>query len=211
MFSWEEIMKKLSLLAISILIILLASSFAWAGAGNNAFRFGVQFVSPTGDLTDVDETLEADNAVGVSLGFEHVFIDRIGLDFNLGYSKHDLELSSPSLSGTVGDVDMLMPITAGVNFHIIRNNIVDFYAGPFVGYVLYGDIDPTESQLAAISIENDFAFGGVLGLDVSLTGKGLMFTSALKYIQTSAEPEVPSFSELDVDPWVVQLGLGYRF
>lgn len=204
-------MKRLSLLAISILILLLASSFAWADAGNNAFRFGVQFVSPTGDLVEGVETLEADDAVGVSLGYEHVFIDRIGLDFNLGFSKHDLEVSSPSLSGTVGDVDMFMPVTAGVNFHIVRNNFVDFYMGPFAGYVLYGDIDPTESQLTTIAIENDFALGAVVGLDVAFTGKGLIFTSALKYIQTSAEPEVPSFSELDIDPWVIQLGLGYRF
>ncbi len=204
-------MKKLSLFAIPILVLFLASSLTWADAGNNAFRFGVQFVSPTGDLTEAGETLEADNAVGVSLGYEHVFIDRIGLDFNLAFSKHDLEISSPIQSGTVGDVDMFMPVTAGVNFHLIRNNIVDFYAGPFAGYVLYGDIDPTESDLAVVSIENDFAFGGVVGLDVSLTGKGLILTSALKYIQTTAEPEVPSFSEIDIDPWVIQVGLGFRF
>lgn len=205
-------MKKPLLFIISLLFLLLVSNLVWSDVGKNNFRFGLQYVNPTGDLRDIElnETWEPDHAIGLSFGYEHVFLNRIGLDINLSYSKHDLVLSGDETS-TFGDINHLIPLIAGLNYHFLRNRFVDFYFGPFAGYVFYGKIDLADSNTVTTSIQNDFAFGAVLGLDVSLTGKGFMFSSALKYLQTTAEAGFPGFDELDIDPWVIQLGLGYRF
>lgn len=193
--------------------MLLAFGMTLADDGKNVFRYGVQFVSPTGELKDIDlsESLKAKDALGFSSGFEHVFFDRVGIDFNIAYSKHDLELTMDGTSVEVANIKMMMPVTVGVNFHMVRNRIVDLYAGPFAGYVFYGDIDWEEGSVPSLSVDNDFAMGAVLGLDLSITKRGLIFTSAVKYLKTQASPDIPGFDEIDLDPWVIQLGLGYRF
>ena len=97
-------MKKVFLITFSVLIVCFFSGLTWA-TGDNVFRSGVQFVSPTGELKELDESLEADSAVGFSSGYEHVFMDRIGIDFNIAYSNHDLEFSEPGLTQEVGEIN----------------------------------------------------------------------------------------------------------
>ena len=205
-------MKKLIFIILSLLV-LLASTPVFAGAGKNVMRFSVQFIDPTGELKNIDlnETLKVDNAVGLSFGFEHVFLDRYGIDLNLAFSKHDLKLTAEGLTEDVGDIKMLVPLTAGFNFHMLRNRFVDLYAGPFAGYVYYGDIESKDDESASITVKNDFAYGAIFGLDASITKRGLIFTSAVKYIKTQAQPDIPDLDKIDLDPWVVQAGLGFRF
>lgn len=205
-------MRRIRFAIVLLFLAFATFSLTWA-TGNNCSRFGIQFVSPTGDLRDIelDEVLEADNALGISFGYEHVFFDKVGIDFNVAYSKHDLKLTEMGETTTIGDIEMMMPFTAGVNFHMVRNTFVDLYIGPFAGYVLFGDINPSGPEESTYSINSDFSVGGVLGFDVAFTGKGFMFTSALKYMKVKAETDVADSEELDIDPWVLQIGLGYRF
>jgi outer membrane protein W len=259
-------MKKLALLVIPILVIFLMSSAAWADAGDRIFRFGLKYVSPTGDLkeTETDRErvtidpngwldftftgeIEPDSALGFGIGFEYMFTDLIGIDVTLDYSNHDVDTT---LGGTVvftpddpllppetaslvgsqqGEID-LTPLTVGVNFHVFKSDAVDFYLGPFVGYVFYGDFElkggTASFQIPSlpafqesftsgtISIEDDFAFGAVVGADIPFGGQGWMFSGALKYFKTKAEIDEPgagNAAELDVDPWEIFVGLGYKW
>lgn len=257
--------KKLALLAVPVLMMFLVTSFAWADAGDRIFRFGLKWVSPTGDLStaqsgslrfeDVTEpgwidititgNFEPDSTIGYVIGFEYLFTDLVGIDFNVDYSKHDVESTiggsalftpddPPPSPETVsifgrqnGDI-AIYPITVGVNFHLSRSDVVDFYLGPFVGYVFYDDLEfdegimgfdfssigPFELILSAesVSIKDDFTYGAVAGVDVPFGGEGWMFSGALKYFITSAEiDEVGVDEELDVDPWEIFVGLGYKW
>ena len=239
-------MRKLTVVATVFLALIIASSFAFAEAGKSNIRFGLQYVSPTGDLKvtdtgtetivdppgelvfDYEDKLEADSAIGLFFGYEYMFTDMIGLDFGLGYSKHDVddtfcytetftpEVGEPEIideSGkeTIGDVSM-MPLTVGVNFHMSKSDKVDFYAGPFIGYVMYGDLSAKEADMEDIKLKSDFGYGVTFGLDVPFGGKGWMFSTALKYLSTKAEIDEEGVDEaLDVNPWILQIGVGYTF
>jgi len=122
-------------------------------------RFGSAYVSPTGDYAppyDIEcsvgvLTEEADAALGGFVGFEYMVSDLIGLDATLLFSNHEIDwtevgtyLDEPySRNGVWGDIS-IMPLFIGANFHVKQTDALDFYVGPFLAYVMYGDIDADE-------------------------------------------------------------------
>ncbi len=105
-----------------------------------------------------------------------------------------------------GSGDM-MPLLVGSNFHFGVSDRVDLYAGPFVGYVFYGHITIEEEQTA---VEDDFAYGAVMGLDVPFGKGSAVFSASARYMITKAEPEEGG-AAIDMDPVTLLVGLGYRF
>lgn len=259
-------MKKLIFLIVPILITFLISSFAWADSGDKIFRFGIEYVSPSGGLSDSDtesvriegdepgwldifitQDIDVDSAIGYGIGFEYMVTDLVGIDFNLNYSKHDVEVTfggsvlftpddpppdpetAPITGGENGEIGMI-PLTVGVNFHFSKSDAIDYYLGPFIGYVFYDDLEleagfarfevpslpPFEATFEAdsLSMKNDFTFGATFGIDVPIGGEGWMFSAVAKYYKTEAEideDDVEDGEGLDMDPWVILVGLGYRF
>ncbi len=259
---------------IAVLAAMIVSNFAFAEAGKQNIRFGLQYVSPTGDhkesdyeagpvdldvyipepiddfvlvtATDLSYTrvVEADAAMTFFFGYEYMVTDIIGIDANLSFGKHDIDAEEKlgltwEAEGTgdyediikySGDMTM-MPITVGVNFHVMQKEKVDLYVGPFLGYVTYGDIkldkithnitvtgldpDPitatySESVSEKVKVKSDFGFGAVVGMDVPF-GNNWMFNAALKYFQTKAKTDETNPVEIDMNPWVIQIGVGYQF
>jgi outer membrane protein W len=173
-------------------------------------------------------TLEPQSEFALLLGYERRFTDLFGLEFVAWNAKHDvdgrfsgeywlldsdtgklIENGTLQFTETLGDVKV-MPLTAGLNFHLTRQSRFDLYVGPTVGYVFYGNLDVEGERL---SIDDDFTWGATLGFDLPMGGKGWMLTGALRYLDTEASPDDlgPGDQALDVAPWVVQVSAGYRF
>jgi len=89
------------------LVALVGVSSARSADERNVVRFGLSWISPTGDLTmdsfavepiDVDTrlevsgtlTLEADDAVGFAVAYERLLNDRFGVEFGLLGANHDV-------------------------------------------------------------------------------------------------------------------------
>lgn len=101
--------RKRSLLAVGLVILGLAASLpAQAVDHRNVVRFGLSWISPTGDLTTDgffvepidaatrleftgDLTLEPDAAIGIHGSWEWKFTDRFGVEVGLLGAEHDVE------------------------------------------------------------------------------------------------------------------------
>jgi outer membrane protein W len=222
-------MRKL--FSVFALLVLVASIPALAAQGDMILRFGTAYVSPTGDYSESYEEgsytgwykEEADAALGGFVGFEYMFTDLFGLDATLLYSNHDADYSwvdmidgevDDSESGTYGDISF-MPFFVGANFHVVQNDAIDFYVGPFVAYVMYGDVDSVDGPEFDACIKNDLGYGVVAGLDVPFGSGGWMFSTAIRYMKTGAESdEDPEFFDnytVDVDPVILQVGVGVKW
>lgn len=174
-------------------------------------------------------TLESQSAASPFLGYERRFTDLLGLEFTVWSADHDVDgrlqgtawlldsntgelISVASLDVTekVGKVSVT-PLTAGLNFHLTPRSRADVYLGPFVSYVLYGDFEVEGAD--SMAIDDDFAFGGVVGVDIRLGSGGWILTGAGRYLDTSASPKDlgPGDDPLDVKPWVVQVSAGVKF
>jgi outer membrane protein W len=213
------------------LIVVLCLIGSWtatdAADGKNVFRFGGAYVSPTGDISgeeSVNEdlgdgtmlslegtlTLEPQGEFALLLGYERRVTDLFGEYWLLDSGTGELiENGSIRFTETLGDVKV-MPLTAGLNFHLTRQSRVDVYVGPTIGYVFYGDLDVEDERL---SIDDDFTWGAALGFDLPMGDQGWMFSGALRYLDTEASPDDlgPGDESMDVSPWVVQVSAGYRF
>lgn len=104
-------MKPARLVPI-VVLVLLATAPVWADAGDQKIRFGIQYMSATGDLefTETDQfditspipgtvlidplitSVEAKSATGVFFEWEFMTTDAIGIAVGLATAKHDVEI-----------------------------------------------------------------------------------------------------------------------
>jgi hypothetical protein len=71
----------------------------------------------------------------------------------------------------------------------------------------YGDykgVDGTKSKT-----KSDIAIGGILGVDVSIGAEGWLIFGSFQGVSTDAEGDVSGV--VPVDPFIANLGAGYRF
>lgn len=183
---------------------------------------------PLGDRTTLVETwrgsAEAKSAFGFCLDFEERFNDLLGLGVTLMYAEPEVGLAVTAttqliddatgavLSESTGSVARrgsgeMTPLLVGPNFHFGPNDNVDLYAGPFLGYVFYGDITIEDDRAV---IEDDLAYGAVMGVDVPFGKGSLAFSASARYMVTKAEAKEGG-DGIDIDPLTLLVGLGYRF
>jgi outer membrane protein W len=210
-------------------------------ATNNIIRFAGASIQPTGDLTETErETIplgdgttliadervdiEADDAFGFCLDYEHRFPGHFGLGLTVMRASHDVNatgtaavrivddgtgeviLDATERIAVTADADMT-PVLLGANYHF-GSGKADFYAGPFLGWVMFDDIVFEGDRT---SLKDEFAYGGTLGVDVPF-GKGqAAFSAAVRYMVAAAEPNEPDSQALDIDPLVLMVGVGYQF
>jgi len=81
---------------------------------------------------------------------------------------------------------------------------------------MYGDLDAVDDPEFDICIKDDFGYGAVVGSDIGFGSAGWNFSWVLRYMKSGAEtdedPELfgPNIT-LDVDPWIVQVGVGKKW
>jgi outer membrane protein W len=214
---------------IGTLLLFLVCGAALAEVKGHKFRGRIIDVIPTGDFEFSEDTgeypstqigridvfVEPDDAIGLEVGWEILFSDRMGLGLTLGVTNHDADLELCTMFGDyVINADLTyMPLTASLLFHVTPEAEVDFYIGPSLAFVFYGkyEFDDTiagEDFEEDLDTDNDLGFGVEMGLDVPIGEEGWFFTSNVKYLSTTAEVED---IEIDIDPWTIGLGFGYSF
>lgn len=169
--------------------------------------------------------------IGVAVHVAHS-THLVGFRYQGSVDVPDLPFGIPSLLGPYalshwGNLEMT-PVLVGANYHLGGEGRLDFYFGPLAGYVFYSDVgfewgsyyvpstDSTEPYYhgAAVSVDDDFAYGVMAGLDVDFgkKGRGFLFTLSAKYLETEVHlSRVETRDTLSADPWSFQIGLGYRF
>lgn len=221
-------MRLIKLAAVALTLLLVLPLAAQAGDNPNTFRGSLGYFMPTGNYELDDLKLEAGNSIGWGISYERQVNDLIGLEFSVLWTNYDMDFKFDVGRATSDEVK-IMPFLLGANFHVVKNDKVDFYIGPLVGWVMYDDFGFRAVDLESVSfrVDNDFAWGANMGLDVPVGAQGWGISAALKYVGTNADakikslgPEAPTLGvnwvvgdsiKVDVNPWVFQAGAHYRF
>ena len=161
--------------------------------------------------------MDFDGKVGAGLRAEYQFSPILGVELGvLGSSGLDVDIGD--LGGAFGvatEIGSFSPVTLGLNYHFAPDIPMDFFAGPFVALVNYGSVEletGSRGVSTGISADNDWAWGGIAGLEIPLRKGRWSIHANLRYIDTklsSMEREVGLDS--DLDPFIVSIGIGYRF
>jgi outer membrane protein W len=211
--------RWLTLLIVMLAAVAIAGS-ALAAEDDTSWRVGVEFawVDPSGDFSTTTGngnmvSARYDAGFGAGTRGEYQFSREYGIELS-GIGAGSVELSSGT-TGSYVRVSAVAPLMIGFNFHLTPDKPVDFYVGPMLGLVRYSDVEYRAGfgeVSTTVSVENDFAWGAIAGLEIPFGKSGWRVQGSLRYIETDIRDSGGPISiNSEFDPLIVTIGIGYRF
>lgn len=224
-----------SLLGASLVALALAAPVAHAHqAGDFILRAGAITTAPNENSGDIKldgakvsgtkATLESDTQLG--LAFAYMLTDHIGLELLAAtpfQHKVGVKGLGPGLDGKLADIKQLPPTLSLQYYPMAPSSKFQPYAGVGINYTMFFDEDLTSDRKAQgfsnMKLKDSVGIAGQLGMDYMLTDN-LLLNAAVWYvdIDTKASIDGPSALgvgktkvDVDVDPWVYMVGIGYKF
>ncbi|QXH47468.1 outer membrane beta-barrel protein [Pseudomonas xanthosomatis] len=224
-----------SLLGASLVALALAAPVAHAHqAGDFILRAGAITTAPNEDSGEIKldgakasgtkATLDSDTQLG--LAFAYMLTDHIGLELLAATPfQHTVGVKGlgPGLDGKLADIKQLPPTLSLQYYPMEPNSKFQPYAGVGINYTLFFDEDLSSNRKAQgfsnMKLQDSVGIAGQLGMDYMLT-ENLLVNAAVWYvdIDTKATIDGPSALgvgktkvDVEVDPWVYMVGIGYKF
>lgn len=161
-------------------------------------------VSIGGDVT-------ADNSLVPELDITYFWSDHFATELILATSKHTIG----AVGTAVGDLDLghawVLPPTFLAQYHFNPEGRIRPYLGAGVNYTFFYNEDA--GALDKIEYENGFGFAVQAGFDIGL-GDHWMFNLDAKKIYINTDVSINDgavTADVDLNPWVLGAGFGYRF
>jgi outer membrane protein len=165
--------------------------------------------------------LEAQPAGVPELDFTYMATKNIGVELILATSPHDLDVTG-ALSGlNTGAEVWLLPPTLLLQYHFMPEQSIRPYVGAGVNLtVTYGE-QASQSLTNAlggptdVNADNSLGWALQAGVDVDLDDRWF-FNVDFKYVAISVDADITTggttrTTELDINPVIVGVGIGYRF
>jgi outer membrane protein len=224
-----------SLLGASLVALALAAPVAHAHqAGDFILRAGAITTAPNEDSGEIKldgakaagtkATLDSDTQLG--LAFAYMLTDHIGLELLAATPfKHTVGVKGlgAGLDGKLADIKQLPPTLSLQYYPMAPTSKFQPYAGVGINYTMFFDEELSGARKAQgfsnIKLKDSVGIAGQLGMDYMLTDN-LLVNAAVWYvdIDTKATIDGPSALgvgktkvDVDVDPWVYMVGIGYKF
>jgi outer membrane protein len=222
-----------ALLATSALVAIsspsLAQDFKVKSAGDIVVRARGVAVLPQekGTLNNTSlgniGTVKVGNDYIPEVDFTYFFTDNIAAELIAGTSRHKVKGNLNGLGNSIeiGKVSLLPP-TLTVQYHFLPKERISPYVGAGLNYTLFYNEDAANTaNSAGLSVtktdyKNRFGFALQAGVDVALTGAWSLNLDVKKIflktdVTASVNGALPVTSKVTLDPWLVGVGVGYRF
>jgi len=209
-------------------LLALPSSAAAAERGDFQLRgrlIGVLPNDDSGEITGVaDSGVSVDDAFTLEVDLTWFLSSHVALELIAATTNHDIDgTGSAAALGRIADVNVLPP-TLTLQYHWNTDGKVQPYVGAGINYSLFYSEDVTDSLDAflatdsRISLDDSFGFAAQVGLDVQLSDHWY-FNLDLKYIDIATTAIIEDDAtgvelarvDVDIDPWVPGVGIGYRW
>ncbi len=223
-------MRK-SLFTASLLALAIASPLAHAHqAGDVIIRGGAATVDPHEDSSKLSiagakvggtkATLDSDTQLGLT--GTYMLTDNLGVELLAATPfQHEVGVKGlGALDGKLADIKHLPPTLSLQYFPMDPHSAFQPYVGAGLNYTMFFDEDLTgqRKKQGFSNLELDDSWGLALeaGVDYMLTDH-LLVNAAVWYmdIDTKATTDLQGVGkvkvDVDVDPWVYMVGLGYKF
>lgn len=210
-----------SILVLFITSVAMAADRKWVVRGLPSYfstssektRATTMLPSPVGQETISQGT---DGAPGIGVSLEYRWSERLGIEGAAFLSSHDSDMSITNDLGTFSATDstQFRTFTVGANYYFQSNGRTQWSLGGFVPLLfadgtdhVYPGLNRTESR----AYDQDYGVGVKGGVDWffsadspwSLTIEGRYMFLLIMESETTGD--------VDVDPLVLSVGLGYRF
>ncbi|SDT00109.1 OmpW/AlkL family protein [Pseudomonas oryzae] len=216
-------------LTASLLALAVAAPFAQAfEAGDIIVRAGAVTVDPHEDSsnitldgapTSLKASLDSDTQLG--LNFAYMLTNNIGIEL-LAATPFEHTVSVKGL-GDLGDIKHLPPTLSVVYYPMASQSVFQPYVGLGINYTTFFQEDLTSEMeglgFSNLDLDDSFGLAAQIGADFMLSDK-VMLNAQVRWIDIDTEASVDGPTALgvgktkvdvDVDPMVYMVGLGYKF
>lgn len=179
----------------------------------------------SGEITGVAGSgVEVDSAATLEVDFTWFLSSNLAVELIAATAEHDINgTGSAAGLGRIADT-MVLPPTATLQYHWNTDGKVQPYIGAGINYTLFYSEDVTDSldmflgTASRIDLDDSFGFAAQAGMDVQVSDNWF-FNLDVKYldIDTTAIIRDDATSaelarvDVDVNPWVPGIGMGYRW
>lgn len=204
-------MKKLSKILVGAAIatgLLLGSTASAYEEGDWLVRVGVGNVDPK---SSNGEVVSVDSGTALVFNGTYFFSPNVGLEILAATPfSHDIKLAEGG--SKVGETKHLPP-TFSLNYHFDTAGAFKPYVGAGLNYTLFFD-EETTGDLAGLSLSLDKSFGlaAQLGADIDVSDT-MFVNAAVRWIDINTDAKLDGglVEEVEIDPIVFSLTLGWKF
>ena len=224
-----------SLLSASLIALALAAPVAHAHqAGDFILRAGAITTAPNENSGDIKldgskvsgskATLDSDTQLG--LAFAYMLTDHVGLELLAATPfQHTVGVKGlgAGLDGKLGDIKQLPPTLSLQYYPMEPSSKFQPYAGIGLNYTMFFDEDLASNRKAQgfsdLKLKDSVGLAGQLGMDYMINDNFLV-NASVWYIDSDTKATIDGPTALgvgktkvdvDVDPWVYMVGVGYKF
>jgi outer membrane protein len=145
-----------------------------------------------------------------TLGFTYFLTDHISVEAILGATQHEIRAQGPGTDVAVHETWVLPPVIT-LQYRPAPESRLNPYFGAGVNYMLF--FDGKDKNGFKVDLDDGFGYALQAGADIAITGPWTLDVDVKKvWFQTDASINDGALkSDVDLDPWVVSLGVGRKF
>ncbi|WP_296151003.1 OmpW family outer membrane protein [uncultured Flavobacterium sp.] len=166
------------------------------------------------------------NTLIPELDFTYFFTKNISAELILGTTKHDVSTIGSDISAiggpTSADIDLgsvyLLPPTLTLQYHFLTEEVFRPYIGAGVNYTIFYN-EKQGSIVKDIKYDNSFGYAFQVGFDLMIDDtffinadvKKLFLNTDVTVDASNLAPGLSIPADVDINPWLIGLGVGMKF
>lgn len=201
--------KTLSVLVMGASLVATANCMAYE-AGDMILRVGAANVDPQTSNNTAVAGLDVEDDTQIGITGTYMLTNNLGLELLAATPfKHDITLDGAK----VGETKHLPPTLSLQYYPMDSSSAFQPYVGLGINYTEFFS-ESTTGALAGTKLELDSSWGlaGQLGVDYSINDQWLLNAAVWKMdINTDVKVNGSNLGELEIDPMVYMVSVGYKF
>lgn len=224
-------MRKIVFAASALSLAVAAPLVHAHQAGDIIVRAGAVTVDPREDSDPIKlagvslpgsrATLDSDTQLGLNVAY--MLTDQLGIELLAATPfTHTVglrDMPAAELNGKLGEITLLPPTLSAVFYPLGENSAFQPYIGVGINYTVFFEEEIAGSAKAkgfrGLSLDESFGLAAQIGADVMLSDQWLL-NAQVRYIDISTKATTRLEGakvtvDIDIDPMVYMVSLGYRF
>lgn len=206
-------MRKIGVLVFVMSLITL--NLATASDKNMMVRMRSITIMPSesGTPSAVGGDVKLTDATVPEIDFSYFFNNNFAVELILATAQHRASANKTSLNNLdLGEVSLLPPTLLAQYHHEFGK--FKPYIGAGINYTVFYNVEPGIAR--SVHYDNSFGYALQVGGDYEIA-ESIYINFDIKKLYLSTEVEVNTYSngtvtaDVDINPWIVGLGIGKRF
>ncbi len=170
-------------------------------------------VAPDEDSsTSIGGEVHADYRITPEVDLSYFFTDYIAVELIAATSRHDVSAKNT----TLGDLDLgdvwALPPTATAQYHFNPFGQYRPYVGAGLGYMVWYNEGDYGAGINDVDYDDGIIYALQAGMDIAIDDHWVLNADVKKMFHNiDATVNDTVTADVDLDPWVIGAGIGYRF